>query len=142
MSETTLLRWPANGLSVAVRNARNDRVLATDARVAETRMARAVGLLRHRDLPPGEGLWITPCRGVHTFGMRFAIDIIALDPLGRVVDLVERMRPWRIRWPREGGIGVLELPRGTIALSGTRRDDRIIFEKVHRASSIPDGRAA
>lgn len=136
------LEWPADGLSMVARNGRTNVVLATHAQVAATRAARAVGLLRHRALPVGQGLWIVPSRGVHTWGMRFAIDVIALDAHGTVIDLVEHMRPWRLRWPRRATVGVLELPAGTIGWSRTGPGDTIVFERVHRASSIVDGYAA
>ena len=56
--------------------------------VADTRATRAVGLLTRSGLEPGEGLWIVPSRGVHTCWMRFAIDLVALDDRGVVVDCV------------------------------------------------------
>jgi uncharacterized membrane protein (UPF0127 family) len=102
--------------------------LAGRVAVAATRASRAVGLLRHRELPHGEGLWIVPSRGVHTCWMRFAIDVVALDRRGRVIDLVENLKPWRMRLPRAGCIGVLELPVGSIAESGTKLGDSILFE--------------
>ncbi|RPH61643.1 MAG: DUF192 domain-containing protein, partial [Acidobacteria bacterium] len=96
--------------------------------VAATRATRAVGLLRHRELPRGEGLWIVPSRGVHTWGMRFAIDVIALNQRGLVIDLVQNLKPWRVRLPRAGCVGVLELPVGSIAESGTRIGDSVRFD--------------
>jgi hypothetical protein len=138
----TDLAWPGNGARVEARNTRTARLLAGRARVASTRRARAVGLLNARELPAGEGLWIVPSRGVHTVGMRFAIDVVALDAKGRVVDVAPRLRPWRVRLPRGGSVGVLELPPGTIAASGTQLGDRIVFERVPDESHVRDGRAA
>jgi uncharacterized membrane protein (UPF0127 family) len=60
--------------------------------------------------------------------MRFAIDVIALDRRGCVIDLVQNLKPWRVRLPRAGCVGVLELPVGSIAESGTRLGDAIQFE--------------
>ena len=113
---------------LAARNLTTGRFIATRVRVARRRLARAVGLLGQSGLAAGDGLWITPCRGVHTFGMRFAIDLIALDPSGLVVDAVERLKPWRIRLPRPGTAGVLELPAGTLEASGTKVGDRVALE--------------
>jgi hypothetical protein len=67
-------------------------------------------VLKHTSLPEGEALWIVPSRGVHTFGMKFAIDGLALDEAGVVIDLVAGMKPRRVRLPRKGTAGVLELP--------------------------------
>jgi uncharacterized membrane protein (UPF0127 family) len=100
-------------------------VVADNVAVASTRATRAVGLLSRTSLEPGEALWIVPSRGVHTWGMRFTIDIVALDERGVVVDQVSRLKPWRIRLPRRGTAGVLELPPGTLDASGTAIGHRI-----------------
>ena len=70
-------------------NADTGAVVASRVRVASKRIERAIGLLTSRGLQPGEGLLITPCRGVHTWFMRFSIDVLAIDEDGRVVDAVE-----------------------------------------------------
>jgi uncharacterized membrane protein (UPF0127 family) len=97
--------------------------------VADTRATRAVGLLSRTALEPGEALWIVPSRGVHTWGMRFAIDVVALDASGVVIDQVSGLKPWRIRLPRRGTAGVLELPSGTLDASGTVLGHRIEFAR-------------
>jgi hypothetical protein len=104
-------------------------VVADRVAVADTRATRAVGLLSRDGLEPGEALWIVPSRGVHTWGMRFAIDVVALDASGVVIDQVSGLRPWRIRLPRRGTAGVLELPSGTIDASGTVLGHRIEFAR-------------
>ena len=96
--------------------------------VAATRASRAVGLLSRSGLEPGEALWIVPSRGVHTWGMRFTIDVLALDEEGNVIDCVSNLRPWRVRLPRRGTAGVLELPAGTLAASHTDMGHRIVLE--------------
>ena len=101
------------------RNASLNKVIADRVGVAATRAARAVGLLSRTGLEPGEALWIVPSRGVHTCGMKFAIDVIALDEAGTVIDCVANLKPWRLRLPRRGTAGVLELPAGTLQASGT-----------------------
>ena len=104
-------------------------VVADRVAVAATRGARRTGLLDRDGLEPGEALWIVPSRGVHTIGMRFAIDLVALDERGVVIDQVAELRPWRIRLPRRGTAGVLELPVGTLKQSGTAIGHRILFER-------------
>lgn len=104
-------------------------LLAERVSVAATRAARRVGLMNRDSLEPGEALWIVPSRGVHTMWMRFAIDLVALDERGVVIDRVEALRPWRIRLPRSGTAGVLELPVGTLEQSGTTLGHRIQFER-------------
>lgn len=111
----------------SVQNVHTGRVVASRVLTARGRFARAVGLLGRWRLDEGEALWIAPSRGVHTFGMRFAIDLVALDRDGVVVDCVERLRPWRVRWPRRRTAGVLELAAGAVARSGTRVGHRLVF---------------
>ena len=113
---------------VAARNADRGAFLAERVRIADTRWARTVGLLGSRDLGNGEGLWIVPSRGVHTLGMRFTIDVVAIDHGGVVVDVVPRMNPWRIRLPRAGTAGVLELPAGVLERTRTEIGDHIAFD--------------
>jgi uncharacterized membrane protein (UPF0127 family) len=110
------------------RNVDTGAVVASVVAVADTRASRAVGLLNRTGLEPGEGLWIVPSRGIHTWWMRFPIDILALDERGVVIDQVANLRPWRIRLPRRGTAGVLELPVGTVTGTGTTLGHRIAFE--------------
>ena len=134
--------WPRMGAVFSARNSATCAVLAERVGIAATRRARAIGLLRHHALRAGEGLWIVPSRGVHTCGMRFTIDVVALDHRGRIIDLVANMKPWRVRLPRAGCVGVLELPSGTIAWSGTRLGDAVVFELVRDDTYGTDDRAA
>jgi uncharacterized membrane protein (UPF0127 family) len=113
---------------MVARNASVNKVLADRVGVADTRAARAVGLLSRTGLEPGEALWIVPSRGVHTWGMRFAIDVLALDEAGNVIDCVSNLKPWRLRLPRRGTAGVLELPAGTLAASGTAVGHQVLLE--------------
>jgi uncharacterized membrane protein (UPF0127 family) len=113
------------------RNVDNGEIVAHRVASATRRLDRAVGLLTRRGLEPGEALWIVPCRGVHTCGMRFAIDIVALDRSGTVVDLVGDLRPWRIRLPRNGTSSVLELAAGSLAKLKTKLGHRIALEVHH-----------
>lgn len=93
-------------------------------RVASSFIDRAVGLLATDRLPPGGGLWIASCRSVHTFFMRYPIDVLFLGAHGVVID-GQTLRPWRIsRWHLRSR-GVLELAAGTIHRTRTRPGDRI-----------------
>jgi uncharacterized protein len=119
---------------LVARNTSLNTVIADRVGVATTHSARAVGLLARSGLEPGEALWIVPSRGVHTWGMRFTIDVLALDEEGNVVDAVSNLRPWRMRLPRRGTAGVLELPAGTVAASRTSLGHRVVLEMVSQES--------
>jgi uncharacterized protein len=113
---------------LVARNESLGTVIADKVGVADSRASRAVGLLTRTGLEPGEALWIVPSRGVHTWGMRFTIDVLALDEAGTVIDCVPNLRPWRMRLPKKGTAGVLELPAGTLAASQTGLGHRIVLE--------------
>jgi len=104
-------------------------VLATQADVADTSRKRNVGLLKHSSLPEGEGLWIVPCEGVHTFGMKFPIDVVFLDRRKRVLKVRPDMGPWRVSLCLPAH-SVLELPAGTAARAGLQRGDELEFEEA------------
>lgn len=118
-------------MALIARNVNTGAVIAERVSVAATRAARRTGLLKHASLPDGEALWIVPCRGVHTFQMKFAIDVVALDANGVVVDRVVNLQPWRVRLPRRGAAGVLELPAGWLDRTGTALGHRIEFSVVN-----------
>jgi len=91
-------------------------VLATRLEVAGSAAERTKGLLGRDGLAPGEGLWIVPCESVHTFFMRFAIDVLFLDASGCLIRAVRDLKPWRVCWPVWRARVVVEIPAGTVAL--------------------------
>jgi len=84
---------------------------------------RLVGLLNRRSLPCGEGLLFRPCEAIHTFGMRFSIDLVALDGAGRVVWLRPGLRPWSLAAAPKGAEALLELGEGTISAASLQVGD-------------------
>lgn len=103
--------------------------VASEVEVASTVVRRAVGLLGRHGLPPGHGLLLRPCSGIHTCFMRFPIDAVFLDSKGRVVRVVEGLPPFRFVPYVRGAAAVLELPAGAVRESRTVADDRIAFLK-------------
>jgi len=101
--------------------------LATSLRAANTHWTRLVGLMgkNEGEFPSGHGLWITPCRGVHTMGMRIPIDVIYLDADNAVVHLEQGLKPWRMAPVMWKATSVLELPQDSIASTGTQLGDKI-----------------
>ena len=80
-----------------------------DVRKAGDPLARLLGLAGLRALPPSSALLLPRTRSVHTFGMRFALDLVWLDADGRVVRVDRAVRPWRVRSCRAAR-AVLEVP--------------------------------
>jgi uncharacterized protein len=126
-------------MALIAKNLDTGAVVADNVAVADTRATRAVGLLSRSGLNPGEALWIVPSRGVHTWWMRFTIDVLALNDSGVVVDRVPGLKPWRIRLPRRGTAGVLELPEGSIAATGTELGHRIQLTTGSASQSMSAG---
>jgi len=114
--------------SFIARDAETGWVVADRVTVATSRAQRAIGLLGRSRLEPGEALWIAPCHGVHTWFMRFAIDILAMDKDGTVIDAVSTLKPWRMRLPRPGAFSVLELSAGTLLDAQTKLGRRITIQ--------------
>ena len=84
-------------------------LLGLEVPVAATRRSRLLGLALLARERAGPGLLIASCRSVHTFGMRFSLDLIFFDGGGRVVELRRGVPPRRVvRCP--GAMAVLELP--------------------------------
>jgi uncharacterized membrane protein (UPF0127 family) len=106
-------------------NATRETCLAARVRQADRFVDRLTGLIG-RDPRPGEGLLITPCRAVHTFGMRHPIDVVFLDASGRIVDLEPDLPPRRISRIRWMARSVLELGAGTLRSHGCAIGDRLI----------------
>lgn len=94
---------------------------------AQTSAQRRTGLLKHRKLDDGGGLWIVPCEAVHTFFMKFAIDLIYLDRGHRVRATVRALPPWRFSMCLPAH-SVLELPTGTIDRTNTQKGDQLTLE--------------
>ena len=97
--------------------AESDRLLAT-AEVADTPQSRMTGLLGRDGLPHGHGLILEPCRLIHTFMMRFAIDVVFYDRALRVTRVAAAVRPSRFAWGGWRARATLEMPAGTLAAGG------------------------
>jgi uncharacterized membrane protein (UPF0127 family) len=101
--------------------------LARHLRIADTHWSRFCGLMGTDagSFPAGQGLWIVPSRGVHTFAMRFPIDVLYLDGDKVVVYLQENLKPWRVAPVRLRATSVLELPGSTLSSTQTAIGDEI-----------------
>ncbi len=101
--------------------------VATELAVADTHWSRLRGLLgvSADDFGNGCGLWIRPCRGVHTLAMRFPIDVVYLNRAGTVVHVEHNLQPWRFSPVRMQAASILELPSHTVARTGTALGDSI-----------------
>ena len=107
-------------------NVRTRHVIAATTELAADRRSRRRGLLGRTRLADGTGLLLVPCCAIHTWFMRFPIDVAFLDRTGRVVKACAGVRPWTMRICT-GAKAVVELPAGTLAGSQTAVGDRLDF---------------
>ena len=114
----------AGASSLTLTNERHGRVVANTLLTAFDSSSRRRGLLGQDSLPDGSALIIAPSNAIHTFFMRFAIDVAFLSRTGHVVKVRSRMPPWRIAGAWRG-FAVIELPAGALARSDTRPGDTL-----------------
>jgi uncharacterized protein len=118
----------------AVRNLSRGTVLASDLETAAGLWGKFLGLMGRPDLPAGAGLWLPESNGIHMMFMRFPIDAVFVgrpdgpDGARPVLSVHEHLPAWRGLVPLvRGAHGVLELPAGTIAETGTSVGDRLLL---------------
>jgi uncharacterized membrane protein (UPF0127 family) len=115
---------------------KDGRVVCERCLLAEAPLARMRGLLGRRGLAPGEGLLLRPAASVHTWFMRFPIDVVFLAQDGAVLKVVPRLRPWRAASCR-GAKAVVELRAGESAVRGLREGSRLEIPRRRRRLTRP-----
>jgi len=83
---------------------------------------RLGGLLVLAPLDAKQALWITPCNSVHTFGMKYALDLVYIDKHNKVCGLVNGLKPWRISYCLQAK-AVMELTAGSLQSLDIQRGD-------------------
>ena len=96
-------------------------ILVEIARSVRTRLR---GWLGRREAPVGRGLWLMPCDAVHTFAMRFPVDLVFVDAAGRILRIDRRVPPWRVRLCI-GAYSVVEFEAGIAEILGLAAGDEL-----------------
>ncbi|MFA4842844.1 MAG: DUF192 domain-containing protein [Candidatus Omnitrophota bacterium] len=109
-------------------NLTKNTLLADTAALASTPLKRFIGLLGRRAFLPGEALVLKPCNSIHTFFMRFPIDVLFLDKNGFVLKGIANLKPFRLTAIYFGAKLAIELPSGTIQESLTQPKDKLVIE--------------
>jgi uncharacterized membrane protein (UPF0127 family) len=107
---------PASGL--VLRNTRTGRIVADRLLPALDSKSRRRGLLQHTSLDAGEAMIIAPTNAVHTWFMKFAIDIAFVTRDGKVLKTRDSVPPWRMSGAF-GGYAVIEMRGGSFAAADT-----------------------
>ncbi|PKM74704.1 MAG: hypothetical protein CVU92_05140 [Firmicutes bacterium HGW-Firmicutes-17] len=92
---------------------KNDKVLFSEIKLADRFVTRLVGLLRTAGLAENQGLLLKKCNQVHTFGMKFPIDVIFLSEDGNILHLEEKMESGKVSPHIKKAYWVLELKSGS-----------------------------
>lgn len=111
----------------AINSSKGGIVLAGRVLWATTSQARRRGLLGREQLDRDEGMFIAPTEWVHTFGMRFPIDVAFLSEDGVVLKINCHLRPYRFSKLAIRAQGALELAAGRLSETGTEVGDKIEF---------------
>ncbi|MCG3175056.1 MAG: hypothetical protein GMKNLPBB_03392 [Myxococcota bacterium] len=106
-------------------NLTRNLTLAREVEEARTFFSRMRGLLGRNGLPPDHALLIRQCPSIHTWFMRFAIDVIHLDGDLRVVAVARNLPPWRFGGFFTGSVQVAEMAAGSASPDRVRTGDQL-----------------
>lgn len=118
---------PLDHPMIARNMSRGGAIIADHVEWAGTSAERRRGLLGRNSLDRMAGIYIVPTQWVHTFGMRFPIDIAFLSRDGRVLALHHGLKPNRLSKLVIRADGALELAAGRLKETGTAVGDRVEF---------------
>lgn len=119
-----LLKKNAPPLALCIERPVGATTLATTVEAAVDSASRKRGLLGRDALAPEAALVIAPSNGVHTFFMKFAIDVVFVTRDGRVVKIARAVRPWRASLALRA-FAVVELAAGAADRAGLRVGERL-----------------
>jgi uncharacterized protein len=75
-----------------------ERLIAENVLIADTLKTRVLGLMFSKSIPGGDGLLLDPCNSIHTFFMRYALDVVFIGPQNQIVKIIRNIEPWRMTW--------------------------------------------
>lgn len=118
-----------------VENLTKKIALPYTVRAAKSFRGRLIGLLGTREPDPGQCVLFDPCKGVHTFGMNYPVDVVFLDDTSTVIEVLRNLQPGKITKPVRGARRVLEIPSGN-GMNGKKFQTgdtlKIIADEEHR----------
>ncbi|OGX06368.1 MAG: hypothetical protein A3G87_01855 [Omnitrophica bacterium RIFCSPLOWO2_12_FULL_50_11] len=120
---------------MTVLNTTRNSIVVERLKIARNLSERLRGLIGSPPLGEREGLLIPYCKGIHTIGMRYPLDVIYLDRDGKVLKLIEPLPPNSIGHIVLTSNSVLELPVGAIRWSSTRIGDALFIQGASESSN-------
>lgn len=106
-------------------NSTQNNIIADEVKVAENFFTRSIGLLSRKSISDNEALIIKPCCSIHTFFMKFAIDVLFIGATGEIMELYENVEPWRILPIHLKSHYVIEICAGQIRAKSIKKEDII-----------------
>ena len=106
---------------------KNDYLILREIEPADSFLKRFMGLMFRKSMPPDSGLLLSPCNAIHTFSMRFPIDVVYLDDMSTIVYIEKSMRPNKIGKTIKKAASVLELNMGVTDKLDLDIGDKLVF---------------
>lgn len=93
-----------------------NKILSDNIRVADTPATRIIGLMFKKKISGADGLLLDPCNSIHTFFMRYSLDVVFLSKTNVVIKVIRNLKPWRMTFIYFKARKTLELPAGQLPL--------------------------
>ncbi len=106
----------------ALKILRNNIPIIESVPLADAMIDRMIGLMFKEEKSVATGLFIDPCKSIHTFFMKFALDVAFIDSKGKVVKVIYAMKPWRLTRTYFTASAVLEVKAGLLPRDLARGD--------------------
>ena len=107
----------------------NEKTLSPNIMVADNMISRLVGLMFRKEIKGADGLLLDPCNSIHTFFMRYSLDIVFIGKGNKVVKIIRDLKPWRMTWIYFRSHKTLEVPAGKLPLD-LKEGDTLEVEHV------------
>ncbi|MFN8369958.1 MAG: DUF192 domain-containing protein [Bacteriovoracaceae bacterium] len=115
---------------VKITHKNSNYVICEKAKIANSLIDRVIGLMFKSNIKNtnGDGLLIDPCNSIHTFFMRFNLNVIFISKDNRVVKIIKNLKPWRITLIYFGAKKVLELSADSLQKIDLKKGDELTEE--------------
>lgn len=92
-----------------------EKEILKNVKLADTFSLRTMGLMFKESMGEMDGLVLKPCNSIHTFFMKFSIDVVFLDSTNKIIKIFRELPPWRITRPYFKATKVLEMEAGRLS---------------------------
>ena len=93
----------------------NGKLISDDVKVANSFVERGVGLMFKKEMVGFNALLIDPCKSIHTFFMKYDLDVLFIDSKWKIVKIKRNLKPWRMTMLSFRTTRVLEMKGGELS---------------------------